>query len=107
MIDSLNPDLIRCPTCAATQEPGAECRRCKCDLSLYLAALERCQEWKRQTLSALRDGRYDDALEAAHHYATLSPDRDATRWIAVAQLLSGDFAAARATCERVPTRGAD
>ena len=33
-------------------------------------------------------------VQAAQHYATLSPDRDAARWMAVAQLLQGNFAEA-------------
>ncbi len=87
-------DLVRCPTCTARQTPAAECRRCKCDLTLYVAALAQCGWWRQRALRALRDGRYDEALEAAHRYASLSPDRDAARWIAVAHLLRGDYGAA-------------
>ena len=96
MTNPADQDLVRCPTCTATQAPAAECRRCKCDLGLYIAALAQCRLWKRHTLQALRDGHYDEALEAAHRYARLSPDRDAARWITVAHLLRGDYAAALA-----------
>lgn len=88
------PDLLRCPTCSAAQAASAECRRCKCDLSLYVAALEHRRACRQRTLAALRAGRYDEALDAAHQYAALTPDQDAVRWIAVAHALSGDFAAA-------------
>jgi hypothetical protein len=95
MTTAADPDIVRCPTCTATQPAAAECRRCKCDLTLYVAALAQCRIWKRRTLQALRDGRCDEALAAAYRYASLSPDRDASRWIAIAYLLRGDFAAAR------------
>jgi hypothetical protein len=96
MTTAADQDLVRCPTCTATQPAAAECRRCKCDLTLYVAALAQCRMWKQRTLQALHHGRYDEALEAAYRYANLSPDRDAGRWIAIAHLLRGDFAAARA-----------
>ena len=101
MTGAQDDGLIRCPTCAASQPPAAECRRCKCDLDLYLAALAGCRSWKRIMLRQLRERRYDDALQAARHYATLSPDHDAVRWIAVIHLLAGRFAAALATCQSV------
>jgi hypothetical protein len=96
MTNSPDDGLIRCPTCTASQPPAAECRRCKCDLDLYLATLDNCRAWRRMMLRQLRVGRYDDALQAARHYATLSPDSDAIRWIAVIHLRSGRFAAALA-----------
>ena len=100
MRDSTDADQIRCPTCAAIQSLAAECRRCKCDLSLFLATLQSCRWWKRQVLEALREGRYDEAVQAAQQYATLSPDRDAVRWIAVARLLQGRFADALSVSSR-------
>jgi hypothetical protein len=100
MLNSTNADQIRCPTCAATQSPAAECRRCKCDLSLYLTTLRSCQWWKRQVLVALREGRYDHAVQAAQQYATLTPDRDAVRWIAVARLLQCRFEEALSVSSR-------
>ena len=103
MTDAQDDRCIRCPTCAATQPPAAECRRCKCDLSLYLATLDHCRWWKCLLLRRLRDRRYDDAMQAARHYATLSPDNDVARWIAVAHLLSGRFAAALAAYHCVST----
>ncbi|MHB0958115.1 MAG: tetratricopeptide repeat protein [Pirellulaceae bacterium] len=94
MTDVHDDGLIHCPTCAAAQPAAAECRRCKCDLNLYLDTLGRRRAWKRVLLQRLRDHRYDEAMQAARHYATLSPDSDAARWIAVILLLSGRFAAA-------------
>lgn len=94
MLDPADNKPIRCPTCGAHQPPAAECRRCKCDLQLYVASLQSCQWWRRQVLERLRDKRFDEALQAARHYATLSPDSDAARWIGVIQLLRGSFAQA-------------
>ena len=103
MSDVSDDSLIRCPTCAATQPAASTCRRCKCDLDLYLAALECHRGWKQLILQRLRDQRYEESLQAARHYATLSPDHDVVRWIAVAHLLSGNFIAALAACECAPT----
>ncbi len=97
MLDSLDADQIKCPTCAAAQPPAAECRRCKCDLSMYVAMLRSRRQWKRRVLTALSEERYDDAIHAAQQYATLSPDHDAVRWTAVAYLLQGQFAEALST----------
>lgn len=94
MLDLADNKPIRCPTCGANQPRAAECRRCKCDLNLYVTTLQSCQWWKRQVLERLRDGRFDEALRAARHYATLSPDPDAARWIAVIQLLRGSYSEA-------------
>lgn len=100
MLDSTDVDQIRCPTCAATQPPAAECRRCKCDLSLYLATLRSCHWWKRRALESLREERYDEAFQAAEQYATLTPDRNAVRWMAVARLLQGRFGEALSASSR-------
>lgn len=102
MTDARDDGLIRCPTCAATQPPAAECRRCKCDLNLYVATLDCRRSWKRLLLRRLREHRYDDAMQAARHYAALSPDDNVARWIAVTHLLAGRFAAALAACHGVP-----
>lgn len=100
MLDSIDGDQIKCPTCAATQSLAAECRRCKCDLSMYVAALRSRRWWKHRVLTALSEQRYDEAIHAAQHYAAFSPDRDALRWTAVAYLLQGRFAEALSTCSR-------
>lgn len=102
MSDVADDNLIGCPTCAATQPPAPACRRCKCDLTLYLATLERRDWWRQLILQRLRDRRYEEALQAAHQYTTLSPDHDVVRWIAVAHLLSGNFIAALTACEHAP-----
>lgn len=94
MLDPIDDDQIKCPTCAATQPPAAECRRCKCDLSMYVAALRSRHGWKHRVLTALSEERYDEAIYAAQQYATITPDRDARRWTAVAYLLQGRFAEA-------------
>jgi hypothetical protein len=105
MSDVLEDSLIRCPTCTATQPPAPACRRCKCDLSLYLATLDGCRQWRQLILQQLGDRRYEQALEAARQYATLSPDHDVARWIAIAHLLSGNFLAAVTAYERAASGG--
>lgn len=85
---------LRCPTCGARQAPSAECRRCRCDLSLLLATLEYQRALHRRTLRGLCDGRLADALRTARRRAELSPDRDAARLLAVCHLFGGNFRAA-------------
>ena len=84
-------DEIRCPTCGARQAPSAECRRCKCDLSLYCSVLDQRDQWRLEALRRLRAGRFAEAIEAARCCWTLSPDEDAARLLAVANLLAGRF----------------
>jgi hypothetical protein len=61
---------------------------------MYVAMLRARRQWKRKVLTALSEERYDDAIHAAQHYATLTPDHDAVRWTAVSHLLQGRFAEA-------------
>jgi hypothetical protein len=68
-----------------------------------LATLDCRRSWKRLLLRRLREQRYDDALQAARHYAALSPDDNVARWITVTHLLAGRFAAALVACQGVPT----
>lgn len=90
---------LRCPTCGARQAPSAECRRCRCDLSLLLAALEHQRALHRRVLRDLRDGRFAEALRTARRRAELSPDRDAARLLAVCYLFEGHFRAALGLAE--------
>lgn len=87
-------DTMRCPTCGARQEWSDSCRRCKCDLALVRPVLQHRQRLRSAALQALRDGRFADALTAAEHAYALQRDEDARRWLAVAQLLTGRYAAA-------------
>lgn len=96
-------DEIRCPTCGARQAPSAECRRCKCDLDLYVSALDERERWRFETLRRLRDAEYSEAVNAARRCWSLSPDEDAARLLAVASLLAGRFYDALETCELAPS----
>ncbi len=85
---------LRCPTCNAQQEPSPECRRCKCDLSLLLAALKHAEQLYDECLRELADGEVDAAEQAALRRWELSPDEDAARLLASVYLLQGRYQAA-------------
>ena len=85
---------FRCPTCNARQDPSSECRRCKCDLSLLLAALQECERLTAACLRDLAEGEMDSAEQLALQRWELSPDKDATRVLATTYLLQGRFQAA-------------
>ena len=87
-------DSLRCPTCRARQTLSAECRRCKCDLTLMAAVLGRGRGLHAEVLVCLREGRYDDALRAARQRFELSPDETAARLLAVCYLRLDRFQAA-------------
>ena len=90
MIDA---DSFRCPTCNARQVPSPECRRCKCDLSLLLAALQRCERLHEACLRGLAEGDVNAAEQAALRRWELSPDEDAARLLATTYLLQGRYQA--------------
>jgi len=93
-VSSDGEKTLRCPTCGARQAPSAECRRCRCDLSLLLATIEHQRALHRRVLRDLRDGRFAEALRTARRRAEVSPDRDAARLLAVCHLFEGNFRAA-------------
>lgn len=106
------PIELRCPTCGAAQQLSDECRRCKCDLSLVAALHRQRHAARRETLHALRDGRYHDATLSARRLWALAPDADAARYLVVCRLLQGDFAAAAGAYEafrerELPRQAAD
>jgi len=90
----LNPDSFRCPTCSARQVPSPECRRCKCDLSLLLAALQHCERLNQACLRDLAEGDVNAAEQAALRRWELSPDEVAARLLATTYLLQGRYQAA-------------
>lgn len=94
-------ETFRCPTCNARQAPSSECRRCKCDLSLLLDALEHCERLAEQCLCALAAGDIHDAEQSALRRWELSPDETAARLLASTYLLQGRFQAALDIRERV------
>ena len=94
---------LQCPTCGARQSPGAECRRCRCDLALVTAALEHGRALHATYLEQVRAGRYPEAARTARQLWELSPDEQAARLLAVAYLHCGRYQAAIDVCERFPT----
>ncbi len=88
------PESFRCPTCNARQEPSPECRRCKCDLTLLLASLQRCQRLYDCCLRSLGDKDLDAAERLAIQRWELAPDQDAARLLAITYLLQGRYQAA-------------
>ncbi len=100
-IVTTDPQTLRCPTCGADQTASAECRRCKCDLTLVLAVRQQAQVLHEQVLRHLRDGRAGDAVDAAERRHTLSPDRTSRRLLAVSYVTAGNYEAA-IRCREIP-----
>jgi hypothetical protein len=85
---------MRCPVCKADNPHGPQCRRCKADLSL-LFALEEQRQWKlAEARRCLRQGEWQTAVKHAVTASWLRDDEESRRLVAVARLLSRDFAAA-------------
>jgi len=91
------PCELRCPTCGARQGWADICRRCKCDLSLVVAAHRRRRQLRAQCLGWMRSHRPDAALRTASELHALAPDADSLRLLAVARLLHGSHADALQT----------
>ena len=90
---------FRCPTCGARQSWADVCRRCKCDLTLAVAAQRRRSVLRARCLVQLRARQPGAALRAASELHALAPDADSLRLLAVSHLLHGDYAAAVQTLE--------
>ncbi len=91
------PGELQCPTCGARQGWADICRRCKCDLSLVVAAHRRRRQLRAQCLGWMRSHRLDAALRTASELHALAPDADSLRLLAVARLLHGSYAGALQT----------
>jgi hypothetical protein len=85
---------LRCPTCGAAQAWSDSCRRCRCDLSLLHQALRGVRRLRRDCLAALRDGRYDDAVQAAYCCCQLDASKESRQLLAMAEFYHGRFATA-------------
>jgi hypothetical protein len=85
---------MRCPVCKAENAQGPQCRRCKADLTV-LFDLEGA---RRARLDAAREhlvrGRLPEALAAAAEADWMRRDAESQRLLALARLLSRDFAGA-------------
>jgi hypothetical protein len=84
---------LRCPTCGARQPWVLACRRCKCDLSLVVAALRQRVAARRSCLSELSRGNLIEAQAAALRCWRIDPDEEAARLLSVAFLLEGRYRA--------------
>jgi len=95
MPQTLNPSTdertMICPTCGAQQEPADQCRRCRCDLSLLQAAWRTGHHHRSTCLRALRMEHFSQALQHARLYEEVFPGQDASRLIAVCNLLAGNW----------------
>lgn len=89
--DTPESGSFRCPTCGATQVVSAECRRCKCDLSLVLAVHAQARAWHEDCLRQLRAGAHRRALASALRRHELAPDATSRRLLAVVYLCLGKF----------------
>jgi hypothetical protein len=87
---------LRCPTCGARQGWTDTCRRCKSDLRLLRAALEAYAGHRHAGLTALDEGRLDEALHHARRCHELRPGPESHRMLAICSLLRGDWTAAMA-----------
>ena len=97
------PVTVRCPTCRAEQPWSDACRRCRCDLRLLRAAAASYHRSRRACLLQLRAGHPRAARLAAGHCRELAASAESRRLLAVAALLSGDWADA-ADLAREPLR---
>src|SRR5262245_10802256 len=87
---------LTCPVCRAEYSTGSGCRRCRADLTLVAAVEARRDYHLAAARWAIRDGRYDDALEELTKAAGLRDGPDIRQIRACAYLMAGHFAAALA-----------
>jgi hypothetical protein len=95
---------MRCPVCRAGDNQGAQCRRCKADLSLLLrleASRSRLLAQAAQA-AARADGATCAALAGRAHQ--LEGDDVSLRAVALGALLERDFARAWASYGRILAR---
>ena len=106
---------LRCPVCKAENTPptlpsplggegkggGAQCRRCKADLSLLFALAEQRRAALDMARAAAARGDRQEFLSEAERADTLRSDDESRRLLAVARLLHGDFAGALREARRV------
>lgn len=88
-------EIVRCPTCGASQAWSPECRRCRSDLRLLQEAASQYRLGSRRCLRELRSGRPRAAFEHARACLALSPDDETRKLAAVCALLAGDWPSAR------------
>lgn len=80
-----------CPTCNASQDWSATCRRCRCDLTLLWESHRACENARRQALAALKKGHFQDAVRFAAKAYAWEPSDAAARLLAACHLYSGNM----------------
>ena len=97
---------MRCPVCKADNSEGPQCRRCKVDLQPLFALEEHRRQEMAAAQRALVEGRWRDALRHAVRADSLQSDTESRRLLAVASLVSHDYATALRVY-RLATAGPD
>ena len=82
---------MRCPVCRAEVEQGAQCRRCRADLSLLFDLEKQRRHALVAAYQCLRQGRWQRALALAEGAETLRHDEDARQLRALIYLMQRDF----------------
>src|SRR5580765_8115396 len=91
---------MRCPVCRAqNSDDGATCRRCKADLSLLVEMDKAREHVLAQAASAAAIGDGVRTLRFAKSAHNMRRDALSWRWLAIGNLLMGDFALAN-LCHR-------
>ena len=82
---------LSCPVCKAENATGPNCRRCKADLGMLFAL----DEQRAQLLAAARQAFDWNRLENARRFAMSAndcrQDPESLRWVAMLQLIHGNF----------------
>ena len=81
---------LACPVCKA-DNAGPTCRRCKADLGMLFALSDRRSELLAATRMAYNQNRLTDAWRFASAANEHRQDEESLRWIAMLQLLQGNF----------------
>ena len=91
-IRAAGDDRVRCPTCGAEQEWADSCRRCRCDLRLLRAARAAYRVHRRQCLTSIESGWFENARYHALRCHELLPDAASSRLLAICHLMTERWA---------------
>lgn len=103
MIEPMNEETMRCPTCRAVQPWSDTCRRCKTDLRLVRELAEEFALARRLCLSNLNQNRFRTALVHARRCVRLRENPETLRLLAVCELLNQNWSRARSLSIRFLT----
>lgn len=82
---------LNCPVCKAENAAGPNCRRCKADLAMLFALSEHRTQLLAATRAAFARHEIADAWRFALAANEHQPDAESLRWVAMLQLLHGNF----------------